>query len=311
MKVLVTGAAGFIGSLLVPSLLDKGHEVVALDNMMYGIPTLLTSFIRKGFSFVKGDIRNVELIKPLVADVDAVIHLAALVGYPICSKYPAMAQTVNVDGTRNIVDAMDKDQFLIFASTGSSYGAMGSVCNEETPLKPLTHYGRTKADAERIVREKGSAIVLRFATGFGLSPRLRLDLLVNNLVFEALRNGVLLIYEKSFMRCFIHVADMVRAFEFALSNSKNMTGEIYNVSGDTMSITKEQLARAIQDKTNCQLVFADTGKDLDQRNYLVSYEKIEKLGYETTVSLDKGLDEVVKGLSSFKLSTGYSNTLDY
>ncbi len=311
MRVLVTGAAGYVGSILVPHLLGKDHEVIALDNMMYGTPTLVQHFMDDRFEFVKGDVRNAELVQNSVRNADAVVHLASLVGYPICDRYPAMAESVNVGGTKNVISSMKDEQILIHASTGSMYGSPGSECTEETPLKPLTLYGRTKADAEGIAREYNRSIVLRFATGYGLSPRIRLDLLVNNLVYEAIRNGVLLIYEKDFTRTFIHVRDMVRSIEFALSNSDAMIGEVFNVGSSECTLTKEELAKMIQKQTNCRLVFADVGQDRDKRDYSVSHDKIERLGYRANIRMERGVRELADGFSSFRIQTGYSNQMEY
>ncbi len=308
MKILVTGGAGYVGSVLVPELLSAGHHVRVLDNLMYGGHSLIPFFVHPRFEFVKGDILDEATVRRCVKDVDAIIHLAAIVGYPACKKDPNLAKDVNVFGSRIIDRSRSKSQPVLFASTGSNYGALvGDICTEETPLNPLTIYGKTKTEAEQAFLDSGSSICYRFATAFGLSPRLRLDLLVNDFVYKAMKERNLIIYEKTYKRTFIHVRDMARSFLFALENIDTMLDNVYNVGSETMNYSKEDVALKIKEKIDFYLHFADIGKDEDQRNYEVSYKKINSLGFETTVDLDQGIDELMQGYQVIHVQNPYSN----
>ncbi|MBI1928724.1 NAD-dependent epimerase/dehydratase, partial [Candidatus Poribacteria bacterium] len=204
MKILVTGGAGFVGSVLLPKLFSKGYQVRVLDNLMYGGQGLLPHFINKNFEFICGDILDGDTVKESISDIDFIIHLAAIVGYPACKKQPELAKAVNLDATVNIDKSRSKNQPIIFASTISNYGAVETgFCTEDTPLNPLTLYGETKTSAERQLLDSGNVVVYRFATAVGLSPRLRLDLLVNDFVYQSLKNKQLIVYEKYFKRAFI------------------------------------------------------------------------------------------------------------
>jgi len=310
MKVLITGGAGYVGSLLVPELMQQGHEVRVLDNLMYGQLSLLHCFIDGKFRFVRGDVRDKEAVRKAVEGVDRIVHLAAIVGAPACRRDERLAWEVNVQGTINVTECRKSSQGLIFASTGSNYGAVDGVCTEDTPLNPLSTYGTTKTEAEAQVLRSGNAVVYRFATGFGLSPRLRIDLMINDFVFQAVKNGALIVYEKDFRRTFIHVRDMVRSLVFAVENYDRMVGEIsevFNVGNEAMNYTKEQVALKMRDRVDFWLHFADVGTDPDQRDYEVSYEKIRSKGFETSVSLDQGIDELVHGCRMVSLRNPFSN----
>lgn len=308
-KILVTGGAGFVGSLLVPELLNRGYRVTVLDNLMYDNGnTLLPCFINNNFRFIKGDIRDRSIVEKTLKDADVIIHLAAIVGYPACKKDPRIAKEVNLEGTKIINELRSKNQTVIYASTSSNYGYQkDGICTEETPLNPLTLYGETKTKSERILLETGNAIVFRFATGFGLSPRLRLDLLINDFVFQVLKRKQLIVYEKHYKRAFIHVKDMVRSFAFAIENCDEMLGHVYNVGADDLNLTKEEIALAIKGKVDFLLHFTDVGRDEDQRNFALSYKNIGSLGFETTVSLEDGLDELIRGLDLIEIKNEYSN----
>jgi len=310
MKVLITGGAGYVGSLLVPELMHQGHEVRVLDNLMYGQLSLLHCFIDGKFRFIRGDVRDKEAVKKAVEGVDHIVHLAAIVGAPACRRDERLAWEVNVQGTINITECRKPSQGLILASTGSNYGAVDGVCTEDTPLHPLSTYGTTKTEAEAQVLRSGNAVVYRFATGFGLSPRLRIDLMINDFVFQAVKNGALIVYEKDFRRTFIHVRDMVRSLVFAVENYDRMVGEVsdvFNVGNEAMNYTKEQVALKMRDRVDFWLHFADVGNDPDQRDYEVSYEKIRSKGFETAVSLDQGIDELVHGCRMVSLRNPFSN----
>jgi nucleoside-diphosphate-sugar epimerase len=307
MKILITGGAGFVGTALTSLLLENNHEVCVFDSLMYGGDQLLSFFRNKRFSFIRGDVRDPDTLKKAVERSDAVVHLAAIVGYPACRKAPKLAKEVNVDGTKHLINAVSKDQLVIYASTGSNYGKVDDVCTEETPLKPLSLYGQTKTLAEHMLLESCATVAYRFATAFGVSHRLRLDLLINDFVYRALSEGYLVVYEKHFMRTFIHVHDMARAFLFALENSDRMKGEVYNVGSDSMNYSKEQICDLIKERIDCYVHYASVGEDKDKRDYVVSYEKIKKLGYETTISVEEGIEELKRALEAVKVEKKYTN----
>jgi nucleoside-diphosphate-sugar epimerase len=307
MKILVTGGAGFIGTTLIPVLLGEGHKVRVLDNLMYGGDQLLPFFRNPDFEFQRGDIRSLEDVKRAVQGQDAVIHLAAIVGYPACRKDPKLAEEVNVQGTKNIAALVSPSQLVLFGSTGSNYGAVEEICTEETPLNPLSLYGQTKTLAEAYLMEHCSTVAFRFATAFGLSPRLRLDLLINDFTYRAVTQQYLVVYEKHFMRTFIHVHDMARAFAFALKNADKMRRHVFNVGSDRMNFSKQQVCELIERQVKCYVHYADVGEDVDKRNYVVSYRKIGELGYDTTVTVEQGIGELVRGIQALGFKNPYSN----
>lgn len=308
MNVLVTGGAGFVGSILVSELLNGGHNVTVFDNLMYNGHGLIQYFYNPAFNFIKGDIRDIRSLKDACRSSEIIIHLAAIVGFPTCRKYPQLAKEVNVDGTKNVAKCIQKGQIVLNASTGSNYGALlDKICTEETPLNPLSLYGKTKTEAENILINECDAIALRFATGFGVSPRLRLDLLINDFVYQAVKIRHLVVYEKDFMRTFIHVRDMARAFLFAIDNLNKMLGNIYNCGSETMNYNKEDICNILKRKCEFYLHFAELGKDADQRNYEVSYKKIKALGYNTTVTVEEGIDELIRAMDVINIKNPYTN----
>ncbi len=308
MKILITGGAGYVGSVLVPELQKNGHKVRVLDNLMYRQMSLLPYFIEDNFEFIKGDVRDVETVKKAIDGVDMIIHLAAIVGAPACKKDIEAAKAINYQGTVNVDNARDNSQKLIYASTGSVYGALRGVCTEESTTNPLSIYGRTKLEAERQVMQSGNTIVYRFATAFGLSPRLRLDLLPNDFVVNATKNRYLVLYDKNFKRTFIHVKDMARAFIFGIENFDRLKDEVYNIGSEKMNYTKEEITKVIKEKINFEIYYADRGvPDPDQRNYEVSYQKIRHKKFETKISLEKGIEEIIKGSQMVYLRNPYSN----
>ena len=306
-KVLVTGGAGYVGSVFVPRLLDEGYKVRVVDNLMYGIPSLLPYVINPHFEFVKGDLTDEKVAGKALEGMDAVVHLAAIVGYPACLRSPELARAVNVEVTRNLCRCRRRDQTIVFASTGSNYGKVDGVCTEKTLLNPLTEYGRTKTTAEQVLLEAGNVVVYRFATAFGLSARLRLDLMINDFVFQALQNKQLIVYERLVRRTFIHVSDMARAFLFALGHLRKMRDEVYNVGHESMNFTKDDVANLIRKKIDYYLHYAEIGEDMDKRDYEVSYKKICKLGFTTQVTIDQGLDELIQGMEMLRLDNPFSN----
>ncbi len=308
MRILVTGGAGYVGSTLVPMLLEQGHRVRVLDNLKFGGHGLLPCCSNRFFELVRGDVTDAAAVKSALDGVEAIIHLAAIVGYPACKKEPQLAQAVNVDGTANLLRLRKPDQRFVFASTGSIYGSIPDyVCNEDTPRSPITLYGETKATAEQMVLDAGNGIAYRFATAFGVSNRMRLDLMPNDFTYQAVKNRNLIVYEGGFKRTFVHVRDMARSFIFALERWDEVKDDVYNVGHETMNFTKEDVARKILEHVDYYLHFAEVGSDADQRNYEVSYEKIRKKGFETTVDLDRGISELVRAAKLIEFQNPFAN----
>ncbi|MCX6666140.1 MAG: NAD(P)-dependent oxidoreductase [Euryarchaeota archaeon] len=291
INILVTGGAGYIGSCLIPELLKK-HDVKILDNLTYGYYGLLPNLGNSNFEFFHGDIRDTKDIENALKNIDLVIHLAALVGYPACKAQPKLAKEINHLATKKLVKYCKVP--IVFASTGSCYGPLTEVCTENSPLKPATEYSKTKIDAEREIRKCDDFIIYRFSTGFGLSLRPRLDLLVNDFVIKAVKNKELIIYEKDYWRSFVHVRDIVRSFLFALDHFDEMNHEIYNVGSEELCLTKKDVALAIKKYVDFHLKFAQFGTDPDKRNYKVSFQKIRDLGFKTKYSLDDGIKELIQ-----------------
>lgn len=306
MKIFVTGGSGYIGSLLVPMLLEKGHKVTIYDNFMWGMQPILHFANHQNLQIVTGDVRNAEQMKPYIAESDCIIHLAAIVGYPACASDPGRAISINVDGTRNIIESMSKSQQIIFASTGSTYGKVDGLCTEDTPIAPLTLYGSTKSEGERMSLEIGG-VGLRFATVFGVSPRLRLDLLVNDFAYQALHQKQIVLYEGHFRRTFLHARDAALSYLFTIDNYDKMRGEAFNIGDNKMNYTKKQIAHKLKDYLNFYLHEADVGEDLDKRDYEVSYEKINNLGFDISINLEQGIEELIKILKHIQISNQWRN----
>jgi nucleoside-diphosphate-sugar epimerase len=262
------------------------------------VESLFSCTFSNDLTLVKGDIRDLDCLRRAMHSADVIVHLAAIVGYPACSKNPELAITTNIDGTRNIIENMRPNQKLVFASTGSCYGAIpNGMCTEETPLSPLSLYGSTKAECEQMVKE-AAGVTLRLATIFGVSQRLRLDLLVNDLVYKALTLKRFDVYEAHFRRTFLHVRDVARAFLFAIENYEKMSGQVYNVGGDSLNYTKLDICNIIKEFVpDCVITVSESGTDIDQRNYQVSYEKIRKLGFVPEIDIRQGIAELQKVLS--------------
>jgi nucleoside-diphosphate-sugar epimerase len=306
MKILVTGGAGYLGALLIPSLLDGGREVVLFDNFAFGVRPILHFASHPRLEIIRGDVRDTAAVKAILGKADCVMHLAAVVGFPACAADPDAARSINTQGAANVAAALSQNQISIFASTGSAYGKVAGVCDEATPIAPLTLYGETKAEGEKMFADKGG-VGLRFATVFGVSPRLRLDLLVNDFVYQALHSRQIILYEGHFRRTFLHARDAAAAFVFALENFEAMRGEAFNVGDEKMNYTKRDIARAVGEKTDYYLHEADIGEDLDRRDYEVSYAKIKKLGYRADITLDAGIDELIKVLLHLHIRSEWRN----
>lgn len=307
MKVLVTGGAGYVGTSLLPQLLNKGIKVHVLDNLTFGGEQLLPFFRDNNFTFQKGDIRNIDDIKEAVRGVDAIIHLAAIVGYPACRKDPRAAIDVNVTGVKNIIKATSKNQLILFASTGSSYGYAREEVTENTPLNPLSLYGQTKGLGEELLRKRGNYIMYRFMTAFGASPRLRLDLLINDFVYRAVTQQYLVVYEKHFKRAFIHVYDMGRSFIFGLEKAELMKNDTFNVGSDLQGFSKEEICKLIKEHVKVYIHYAKIGEDADKRNYTVSFKKINDLGFYTSIDIQQGIKELIECYKVIQIVNPYSN----
>lgn len=305
-KILITGGAGYIGTILIPQLLEKGYKITLFDRFMWGFKPILHFASNNNLRIIKGDVRDKNLIAEEVKKHDIILHLAAIVGYPACSADPNRAKTTNIDGTRNICDTISDNQKFIFASTGSTYGKVDEICTEKTPINPLSLYGKTKWEAEKIVLEKGG-VGLRFATVFGISPRLRLDLLVNDFVYQAIHNKQIVLFEGYFRRTFLHVKDTVNSYLFTIDNYDKMRGEAFNVGDGNMNYTKKDVALSIQKKVDYFLYEADIGEDLDKRNYEVSYDKIKNLGYTAKINLKDGIEELIKVLTPLSITDEWRN----
>jgi len=303
MKILVTGAAGYIGSILVPRLLSEGHEVIALDNFMYNQSSLLDVCYNDKVTIIRGDTRDKNLMTKLMKNADAIFPLACLTGAPLCAKEPQAAQAILLDAIKMILELKSKDQRVIFPTTNSGYGVgeKGKHCTEDTPLRPISLYGKLKVDAEKAILDAGNGITLRLATAFGISPRMRLDLLVNDFTYRAVNDKFVILFEAHFNRNYIHVRDISKAFIHALNNFDKMRGQPYNVGLSDANLTKLQLCQEIQKLLpDFYFVEASIGEDPDKRDYLVSNEKIEKTGFRPDVSLPKGLQELIKGYQVIK-----------
>lgn len=298
MKILVTGAAGYIGSTLVPMLLDQGHEVTCVDNFMYDQAPLLDQCWRKNFEMVRGDSRDMDLMKRLVTKADAIIPLACLTGAPLCKADPVGATTINRDAIVNLLEIKSKSQMMIYPCTNSGYGVgqEGIHCDEKSPLNPITLYGKVKVEAEKALLDSGHCVTFRFATVFGMSPRPRLDLLVNDFVYRAINDRAVVLFEAHFKRNYLHVRDAARSFMHAMANYDKMKGEPYNVGLSEANLSKEELCLAIQKEIpQFTYLVAPVGEDPDKRNYIVSNAKIEATGYKAQVSLMDGIRELKKG----------------
>jgi len=293
-KILVTGGAGYIGSWLVPMLLAHRYKVKTIDKCIFSQNSLLHCCIYKDFEFIRKDIRKIE--KEDLEDCEFVIHLAAIVGEPSAQSDPTLCWEVNTGATERMVKLCDRQKF-IFVSTGSVYGKVEGMCAEEAPTNPLGHYGKSKLEAEKIIINSGLDYVIhRPATAFGVSPRLRLDLLINNFVYKALKHGSMVLYEPKAKRTFIHAYDIARSLHFAVENFEKLKREIYNVGDEQNNIEKGEVAEKIKKRVGFSLTYADYMKDPDQRDYEVSYKKIKNKGFQTKYSVDEGIDELIKAI---------------
>jgi len=294
-SVLITGGAGFIGSVLTQELLKSGYAVTVLDNFRYNQLSLLSECNSKHLELIKGDVNEILELQKLVKLHDVIIPLAAIVGAPACDKYEDLAIKTNFSQIVAIVDAMRPGQELIMPNTNSQYGSSDSIITEESEFKPLSLYARTKCDAEDYIMMNGNGICLRLATVFGASPRMRIDLLVNDFVYRAMKDGFLVLYESHFKRNYIHVRDVARTFLFCVEHYDDMKGDVFNVGQTTANLTKRELALKIKEFIPSLVIIENNfAKDLDQRNYLVSNEKLESKGWKPEYTIEDGIEELIK-----------------
>jgi len=296
MKILITGGAGYLGSVLTENLLKEGHSVTVLDNLSYNQLSLSGFFHNKFFKFILGDVRDVSLLEKLVNQNDVIIPLAAIVGMPACKANPQAAIEINLNQVKNVIKFSSKDHRIILPNTNSQYGSSSEIITERSPFKPLSLYAETKCDAEKALLDSGNGIALRLATVFGISYRMRMDLLVNDLVYKALTDGYLVLFESHFIRNYIHVRDVAKAFSFMVNKYTTCNNNAFNVGLSNANLNKFQLAESIK-KFVPELVIVQNEfkKDLDQRNYRVSNEKIESYGWVPNFSLESGIEELMSG----------------
>jgi nucleoside-diphosphate-sugar epimerase len=303
MNILVTGGAGYIGSILVPMLLKEGHKVTVVDNFMYQQTPLLDVCIDDKFRIIRGDTRDNKLMTNLVKEADVILPLACLTGAPICARDPEAAEAINRNAVVDLYKLKSKNQMMIYPCTNSGYGVGqdGIFCDENTPMQPLSHYGRLKVEAEQALLQGGECVTFRLATVFGMSPRPRLDLLVNDFTYRAVNDRFVVLFEAHFKRNYLHVRDAARAFMHVITNYEKMKGLPYNVGLSDANLSKHELCQAIQKQIpDFRFLTSDVGEDPDKRNYIVSNARIEATGYRTSVSLDQGIKELIKGYQVLK-----------
>ena len=303
MKILVTGGAGYKGVVLTKALLDKGHQVTILDNFMYGCEPVLHLVGNPSFSAVREDIRNLN--EKHLKDFDVIYHLAGISGYPACEANPHSAKLINVDASRRLRDLVSRDQRVIYASTTSFYGQSGARCDEETPVEPVSLYGITKYQAEQELLQRPNTISLRFATVFGVSPRMRVDLLVNDFTSKAVHERCIVLFESKTKRTFLHIQDTIAAYVFTLEHFDVMKHGIFNVGSDALNFTKMEIANAVKAETGCSIIDSEM-KDFDTRNFVIGFDKFAKLGYQVQYSLADGIREMVKLYRFYKPYSAYA-----
>ena len=309
LSILVTGGAGYIGSLLVPALLADGHRVTVVDRFLWKQNSLAACCAEPGFDVINGDVRLEPTMRPLIAKADVIIPLAALVGAPLCDKDPITATTTNKDAIALMLRLMSPEQRILMPVTNSGYGIgePGKHCTEETPLRPISRYGLDKVAAERMILDHGNAISFRLATVFGMAPRMRLDLLVNDFVYRAVTDRCVVLFEGHFKRNYIHIRDVVRVFQHGLALFERLKGGPYNVGLSDANLSKLELcARIAQHVPGFVYLEAAVGEDADKRDYIVSNDKVERTGFAPAYSLDAGIVELIKGYRMIRNSI-YSN----
>ncbi|MDC0586485.1 SDR family oxidoreductase [Gammaproteobacteria bacterium] len=300
--ILITGGAGYIGSVLTPTLLNYGYAVTVYDNFVYNQNSLLDCCSHKNFNVIKGDICDYPTMNSILGNFDIIIPLAALVGAPVCKKNPQLTNLINYEAYLNLLENISPNQKIIFPNTNSGYGIVegNNFCTEESPLNPISEYGITKCKIEKELLKRENSVTFRLATVFGMSPRMRTDLLVNDFVYRALNDKFIILFEEHFRRNYIHVRDVVKAFMQAIEDD-SMLGEAYNLGLSSANLTKRELAEKIKEHVPDFFIHsADIGEDPDKRDYLVSNEKLEKTGWSPDNTLDDGIQELIKGYSIIK-----------
>jgi nucleoside-diphosphate-sugar epimerase len=297
MHVLITGGSGYLGSIMSERMLAEGYDVTVVDSLRFQQNSLFHLCANPNFEFVNGDVRDEGLMSRLVSKADVIVPLAAVVGAPACAQDPWLTREVNVEAVRTINKLRSQEQLVVYPTTNSGYGTQtGDVmCTEETPLEPISLYGQTKSEAEGLVLDSANAMTLRLATVFGVSPRMRLDLLVNHFTHEAVTSGYIVMFEKDFKRNYVHIRDVADCFIHCIQNSHKMIGRPYNVGLDAANLSKEELALKIQEYVpNFYLHFSEIGSDPDKRNYIVSNQRLREAGFEAQRTLDGGILELLK-----------------
>jgi nucleoside-diphosphate-sugar epimerase len=290
MKILVTGGAGYKGTVLTRKLLDQGYDVTLLDNFMYGYEPVMHLATNNNLKIIKHDIRNGI---PEIGKYDVIFHLAGISGFPACASNPHSAQLINVEATRRIAQDIAPGQMLINVSTTSLYGKSGAPCDEETPVDPVSTYALTKYAAEGILHEKPNVISLRFATVFGFSTRMRMDLMINDFVYKAVKEKVIVLFDSFAKRTFIHVEDAADCYLFAMDHFDSMRGGIFNAGGNSLNFSKDEIASKIRQKVDFSVVNSEL-KDKDLRHFIVNFDKIEKLGFKPAKTVEDGIDELIR-----------------
>ncbi len=309
MKVLVTGGAGYLGSILTPHLLENGHRVTVLDNLMYRQCSLMDCCANERFDFICADARDETVMKSIISDFDAIIPLAALVGAPLCERDRIGAASTNRDAVLMLAKHKSNEQMLLVPTTNSGYGIgeKGKFCTEETPLKPISRYGRTKVEAETALLDGGEAISFRLATVFGASAKMRTDLLINDFVYRAVFDRSIILFEAHFKRNYIHIRDVARVFLHGIENYSRMKGQPYNVGLSDANLSKAELCRKIQEHVpGFVYIESEIGSDPDKRDYIVSNERIEATGWKPVYSIDDGIRELLKAFRIIK-NNRYAN----
>lgn len=308
-SILLTGGAGYLGSVMVPALLAEGHRVTVLDNFMFGQAPLNHLCADANFDVHRGDARDEAVLKPLLKNADIIIPLAALVGAPLCNGDQVGAVSTNRDAILTLLKLTGKQQRFLIPITNSGYGIgeKDKFCTEDTPMRPISLYGRTKVEAEQATLERGNAISFRLATVFGMSPRMRIDLLVNDFVYRAVTDRAVVLFEAHFKRNYIHIRDVARAFIHGIAEFESMKDQAYNVGLSDANLSKLELCcRIKQYLPGFVFLEAPIGEDPDKRDYIVSNDKIERAGYRPAFSLDDGIRELIKGYRMLRNST-YGN----
>jgi nucleoside-diphosphate-sugar epimerase len=305
MKILITGGAGYLGSVLTEVLLNKGYQVTVLDNLIYKQTSIAPFTYDKNFKFILGDVINESLLKSLVEQHDIIIPLAAIVGMPACKSQPELTVKVNYEQVKNITQWTSKNQMILIPNTNSQYGSSTEIITEDSPFKPLSLYAETKCNAEKAILDSGNGIALRLATVFGMSYRMRTDLLVNDFVYKALNDGYLVLFESHFIRNYIHIRDIANTFLFMIENYEKCNNNAFNVGLTSANCTKLELANKIKQFVSDLVIVENNFKqDFDQRNYMVSNAKLESKGWTPAFTLEDGIQELING---YQLIKKYNN----